>query len=523
MKDTRHPSFMRRISAIILLLAGLCTGPALLASPHVKIATIWAYGDTVTHARTLETKQNNLRFYCTTLENIPADSIEFEFMLEGHETQWQPAFADGWYFYTDLPPGEYVFHARCRYPRQSWGPVLSHSFTILCPWWRTGWAYFLYAICALSLLMYIFHLIRERIRLHNQLQIEQAESLFRYQFVIQASRDFRTPLTVIRSTIEKLNAQKDNSFTRTDIQHLKQSSRQLMQMVENLLEYRRTDAKLTTDANEVLEMTDVPMNNRRVAVVETDAVLADMIRRELLKYMQVEILSDEQQVAESVRKLAPEVVVIDTQMTEASPYDLLHEIKKQMHIPVILLSDFDNKHSLIRAIHSEADDYLSKPFSCEVLSAMIFRHLKRYDAMLKKEQGYIATELPSSESTEKNTSPQAPLIEKRTDKRFLENLEWQIRSHLSEVDFDVNALAESMKMSRSQLGQKIKALYGMTSVEYLRDQRLNHAARLLADTDQTVQEIMFQAGMQDTTNFYRRFKEKFGVSPSQYRQQDHSE
>lgn len=294
-------------------------------------------------------------------------------------------------------------------------------------------------------------------------------------------------------------------------------------MVENLLEYRRTDAKLTTDANEVLEMTDVPMNNRRVAVVETDAVLADMIRRELLKYMQVEILSDEQQVAESIRKLAPEVVVIDTQMTEASPYDLLHEIKKQMHIPVILLSDFDNKHSLIRAIHSEADDYLSKPFSCEVLSAMIFRHLKRYDAVLKKEQGYIATELPSSESIEKNTSPQVPLIEKRTDKRFLENLEWQIRSHLSEVDFDVNALAESMKMSRSQLGQKIKALYGMTSVEYLRDQRLNHAARLLADTDQTVQEIMFQAGMQDTTNFYRRFKEKFGVSPSQYRQQDHSE
>ena len=135
MKDTRHPSFMCRISTIILLLTGLCTGPALLASPHVKIATIWAYGDTVTHARTLDTKQNNLRFYCTTLENIPTDSIEFEFMLEGHETQWQPAFADGWYFYTDLPPGEYVFHARCRYPPPVVGtgsqPFLHHSLPMV--------------------------------------------------------------------------------------------------------------------------------------------------------------------------------------------------------------------------------------------------------------------------------------------------------------------------------------------------------------------------------------------------------
>lgn len=512
---------MSRFLQIILLCIGLCASYSLFASPRVKLATIWAYGDTVTHSPTLDTKQNNLRFYCTTIENIPADSVEFEFMLEGYESQWKPAFEGGWYFYTDLPPGEYRFHARCRYHHQSWGPVLSHSFTILCPWWQTQWAYLLYGLCSFSLLAYIDHLVRGKIKLNNQLRIEQAENRFRYHFVIQASRDFRTPLTVIRSTIEKLASQKDNRFTRTDLQHLQQSSRQLMQMVENLLEYRPTDTQAEKDTAEVLEMTDVPMNNRRVAVVETDPVLADMMRRELLKYMQTELISDGRQALETIRQSSSEIVVLDTRMAETNPYTLLHEIKKQADLPVILVSDFDNKHSLLRAIHSEADDYLAKPFSCEVLAAMLFRHLKRHDLKMKAPHILSKSVPPVTAPTVENSALQVPIVEKQTDKRFLEHLDLQIKTHLPEVDFDVNALAESMRISRSQLGQKIKNLYGVTTVEYLRERRLNHAAQLLTDTDLTVQEIMFQSGMQDPTNFYRRFKEKFGVSPSQYRQRGH--
>ena len=58
----------------------------------------------------------------------------------------------------------------------------------------------------------------------------------------------------------------------------------------------------------------------------------------------------------------------------------------------------------------------------------------------------------------------------------------------------------------------------MTPVEYLRNQRLERAATLLSESpEMTVQEVMLQVGMPDAANFYRRFKEKYGMSPNQYK------
>lgn len=481
--------------------------------PHARLSGIWAYGDTVTTAEVLDTRQNNLRFYCTTVENLPSDSLEFEFLLEGYASEWHPAFSGGWYFYTDLRPGNYVFSARCRYRGGEWGPVCSHSFVIACPWWITWWAYGFYVFAVCAVLVFIFHLIRERVRLYNQLKVEQAASRFKADFVIQASRKLRTPLTVIRTTTEKLTSRQD-SLTRTDIQHLRNSSKQLMQMLENLLEYRQIDeVGIVSNVTDVIEMADVPLNNRLVFVVEPDKILADVIRRELLKYMKVRLYSTGRDVVRDVQQMKPDLIVIDTELMDMNAYALLSEIKDLLWLPVILVSDFDNKQSLIRAIHSKADDYLSKPFNCEVLSALVLRHIKLYEASKDK-----AVELVGDMSEGKVPETLPVIIEKRTDKRFLEVLDATITENMSDCTFDVNSLAEVMKISRSQLGNKVKRLRGMTCVEYLRACRLSRAAQLLTAENLTVSEVMYKVGMQDITNFYRRFKEKYGVSPAFYRQ-----
>lgn len=500
---------------VLLIVCSIQTFVYASIKPHVKLSGIWAYGDTVTNSNILETEQNNLRFYCTTIEKIPVDSLEFEFLLEGYTTKWEEAFLGGWFYYTNLVPGDYIFYARCRYKGGEWGPICQHAFSIDCPWWLTKWAYALYFILSFTVVSSLFYLIRSKIKLHNQLKVEQAISQFRYDFVIQASRKLRTPLTIIRSTIEKLTSLQESHLTRTDIQHLRNSNRQLIQMIENLLEYRSIgESEPMPSVSDVIEMADVPLNNRLAFIIEPDEMLADIIRRELLKYIQVKLYSEGEDVVDEVRKIVPDLVIIDADLTDMSAYTLLNEIKSVMHLPVVLVSDFDDKKSLIRAIHSKADDYLAKPFNCEVLAALVIKHIRIYDSQKAKNEGMLTGE----ESKKVQGAVAIPLVEKRADKRFLELLDLTIMDNMFDAHFDVNSLAEKMKISRSQLGNKIKKLRGMTSVEYLRDSRLTYAAQLLLNEDITVQEIMYKVGMQDPTNFYRRFKDKYGMSPVAYRQ-----
>jgi AraC-like DNA-binding protein len=220
-------------------------------------------------------------------------------------------------------------------------------------------------------------------------------------------------------------------------------------------------------------------------------------------------------------EIRPVAVVIDTELNDANGYELLHEYKQRQeltHIPAIIISDFDNDRSLIRAIKSEADDYLQKPFNSKVLTVMLIKKIKMClpaitdgDCQRKVAKDELQND-PTSTYDEKNI-----ILEKRSDKRFISLLNILIANNLSNADFGVNLLAEMMKISRGQLYRKIKELHDMTPVEYLRRKRLSHAAELIEESNITIQEIMLHVGMPDATNFYKRFKEMYGMNPTEYR------
>jgi len=72
-------------------------------------------------------------------------------------------------------------------------------------------------------------------------------------------------------------------------------------------------------------------------------------------------------------------------------------------------------------------------------------------------------------------------------------------------------------MSQSQFMKVFKKVSGMTFVEHVTRVRINHALRLLRETDLTIAEIAAQTGFPDQSYFDRRFKQAFGKSPRQYR------
>ena len=74
-------------------------------------------------------------------------------------------------------------------------------------------------------------------------------------------------------------------------------------------------------------------------------------------------------------------------------------------------------------------------------------------------------------------------------------------------------------MSQSTLYRKVKAVSGLSPNELIRNIRLNRAAELLRRQDLTIQEIAWQTGFGSPVYFRTCFKERYGMTPSEYREQ----
>ena len=77
-----------------------------------------------------------------------------------------------------------------------------------------------------------------------------------------------------------------------------------------------------------------------------------------------------------------------------------------------------------------------------------------------------------------------------------------------------------MLISRTQLHRKLKAIVGMSSSEFIRNQRLKLALPLLKNSDATIAEIAYQIGFNTSSYFIKCFKETYGCTPNEYVSKD---
>lgn len=81
------------------------------------------------------------------------------------------------------------------------------------------------------------------------------------------------------------------------------------------------------------------------------------------------------------------------------------------------------------------------------------------------------------------------------------------------------AIAASASVSESECLRCFRSTIGTTPIQYLKQYRLQQAARMLTDTDQKVSDIAVCCGFQDMSYFTRAFRETMGCVPTQYRKE----
>ena len=208
----------------------------------------------------------------------------------------------------------------------------------------------------------------------------------------------------------------------------------------------------------------------------------------------------------------PDVIITDIMMPEYDGLEMTRDIRKSEllnHIPVIIVTAKSDDAHKLQGLDCGADAYLIKPFSPDELKLRI-RKLVCYRNMLREKYSRMLTE-----GNEGTKEPESPELEKK----FLVKLNSFISAQISRSDLNSEVLADNMCLSKSQLNRKVKSITGMNTATYINQSRLAHAQILLQNPNKSIGDIVLMCGFESASYFTKLFKEKFGMTPSQYRKE----
>jgi AraC-like DNA-binding protein/DNA-binding response OmpR family regulator len=123
--------------------------------------------------------------------------------------------------------------------------------------------------------------------------------------------------------------------------------------------------------------------------------------------------------------------------------------------------------------------------------------------------------LPEYEKSEESTSDYSMLDE--MDQQLLKNIEQYVMQNMSRGQISLEEMASAMGMGRVPFFHRIRNLTNKTPAEVVRDMRLKHACILLKRTNINMSELATNIGFLTAENFINIFKEKFGMTPLEYR------
>ncbi|HKK81486.1 MAG TPA: response regulator, partial [Prolixibacteraceae bacterium] len=248
-------------------------------------------------------------------------------------------------------------------------------------------------------------------------------------------------------------------------------------------------------------------NHPIVLIVDDNQDLRSFIRSHFeSEYRVVEANNGKEGWKKSLEKV-PDIVISDVMMPVMNGNDLCRMLKKDertSHIPVIMLSALGANENQLAGIDAGADDYLTKPFDIGLLKAKV-------DNIFS-----IRKSLRERYSKEMVLKPKDIVLASPNEK-FLKKLIDVVEKNIANEALDVEYLAKGMMVSRTQLYRKIGALTDMSPKEFVRELRLNRAAQIVKQNKMNISEVAYSVGFSDVAYFRKCFKDKFGMSASDYK------
>jgi len=149
------------------------------------------------------------------------------------------------------------------------------------------------------------------------------------------------------------------------------------------------------------------------------------------------------------------------------------------------------------------------------------------DIKIRKKQGFQPAEntpatvesgLMNTENSDEEVSPLTDYsMLDAMDQQLMKNIEQYVMQNMSRGQISLEEMATAMGMGRVPFFHRIRTLTGKTPAELVRDLRLKHSCILLKRTNINMSELATNVGFLTAENYISIFKEKFGMTPLEYR------
>ncbi|MCF0190903.1 MAG: response regulator [Marinilabiliaceae bacterium] len=180
-----------------------------------------------------------------TLDYLDQHNVLYKYILEGVDDEWNNVGGQTYARYTNIKPGTYTFRVKHTFRNGNWSDNSRDLIVkIDAPWWKTWWAYTIYAIIFGIIAYSIYRTIRRFSHFRHELKLEKKLNDVKLQFFTNIAHEIRTPLTLIVAPIESLNKREDLPIdVHNNLMIVRRNSNRLLLLINQLLDFRKIQNK----------------------------------------------------------------------------------------------------------------------------------------------------------------------------------------------------------------------------------------------------------------------------------------
>ena len=248
--------------------------------------------------------------------------------------------------------------------------------------------------------------------------------------------------------------------------------------------------------------------NFNILIVDDDAEIAHYIKTELSDWYRFDHACNGKEGLKMLLTSKYDLVISDVMMPEMDGVTMLKKIKSNSNvsdIPVILLTSKSEVENRLEGLRKGADAFLAKPFNMEELHILIDNLVDNVRRIRGKYSGAQGQKAKIEQIQVKGNND-----------ALMERVMKYINEHLADPDLNVEKLTEDVGISRAQLHRKLKEIAGVSAGEFIRNLRLEQAARLIEEGQINITQVAYSVGFSNQTHFSTVFKKHYGMSPSEY-------
>lgn len=199
-----------------------------------------------------------------------------------------------------------------------------------------------------------------------------------------------------------------------------------------------------------------------------------------------------EEILQAIDKGLYALVIINMKSLPSFSMQLCEQIRKISQVPIVLVGGYKDFHLVRKAIALHVSDYLPDPYQAEDLIACLNNVRIRHQSM------------PAASSTTNSTTGIIELVKRYVDEQMHKSI-------------TLKEISRILHFNCAYLGQKFKRHENMTFNEYLLQQRMEKAKKLLLETDMKIYEIAHKVGYSEVDWFYKKFREYTGKSANEFR------